>query len=234
LKSISVVYAAPVGPGPAEIDVSVLRRGRSVSQVSASMRTHGAAAGMTGVAVFGAARESYEYADLVMPEVVPPGPPRALTTPDPDGWNPYWEPGSADERAVLGARSPTEWKPSSLCGSWYRFDEPPMRADGTLDPLAVVAFGDTMPRAVRERMGFDPALPRSTSVSADFTVHLLAPARSEWLLGVNRCHGVSEGYASVELQLWDELGTLVGFATGVLILLFPDGPPPDDKRRPPG
>lgn len=233
LRTISCVYAAPVGPGPVEIEVKVLRAGRSVSQVQATMCNVGAAAGLTAIAAFGSERATFEYTDVVMPEVSPPGEPRPLDTPrNPDTWNPYWEPGAVNLRRVLGSTGPDDWVPSSLNGCWLRFDQPPMREDGTLDPLAVVAFGDVMPSAVNERMGWDPERPPSTSVSADYSVHLVAPARSEWLLSVNRCHGVSEGYASVESALWDEHGTFVGWATGVLILLFPEGPPPDNKRRP--
>ena len=42
--------------------------------------------------------------------------------------------------------------PSSSEWAWYRFDEAPMRPDGTLDPLAV-ALSDLMPSSVSQRMG---------------------------------------------------------------------------------
>jgi len=41
---------------------------------------------------------------------------------------------------------------SSLCASWYRFDDPPRGDDGTWDPLALVTLCDTMPGAVGERL----------------------------------------------------------------------------------
>lgn len=42
LRSVSCVFAAPVAAGRAEIDVTVLRVGRSVAQVTATARTPGA------------------------------------------------------------------------------------------------------------------------------------------------------------------------------------------------
>ena len=50
LRSVSCVFAAPVDCGDAEIDVTVLRAGRSVAQASATMRTPGRPAGLTAIA----------------------------------------------------------------------------------------------------------------------------------------------------------------------------------------
>src|SRR5262245_22027673 len=41
LRSVSSVFAAQVKSGPVEIDVTVLRRGRSMSQLSATVRSAG-------------------------------------------------------------------------------------------------------------------------------------------------------------------------------------------------
>src|SRR5207249_2221930 len=53
LRSVTAVFADRVRPGPVEIDVAVLRRGRSLPQVTATGRNVGAATGHTSVAVFG-------------------------------------------------------------------------------------------------------------------------------------------------------------------------------------
>src|SRR5262249_58224948 len=50
LRSVSTVFAAPVRAGAVEIDVIVLRRGRSLSQVLATVRNPGETAGHTSVA----------------------------------------------------------------------------------------------------------------------------------------------------------------------------------------
>ena len=72
LRSVTSVFAAQVLPGPVEIDVSVLRRGRSLTQFSATVHNPGAAAGHSLVAVFGAERPGYEFTDARPPVVPPP------------------------------------------------------------------------------------------------------------------------------------------------------------------
>jgi hypothetical protein len=57
--------------------------------------------------------------------------------------------------------------------------------------------------------------------SADFTIHLLGPARPGWLLGHNRARHAGDGYASVDMALWDPVGpTLVAYATQVMFFAF--------------
>jgi acyl-CoA thioesterase len=237
LRTISAFFASPVGPGPAELGVTVLRRGRSVSHVTAALRDVGAAAGLTAIAGFGVDRPSFEFTDVTMPTV--PSPAAAPSTRNriddvpPEHRNPYWQPGGAEVRWALGSTSAEDWRPTSTVAAWYRYDEPPFGVDGVLDPLAVVALCDVMPMAVSERMGWHRDVPRSVVVNIDLTVHLVADARSEWILGVNRAHAVGSGYASVQHELWDEGGTLVAFATAVLVQSFPQGVPSTDRLRPP-
>src|SRR6476659_4937899 len=71
LRSFTAVFAGQVATGPVEIDVTALRRGRSMSQLSATVRNPGSKAGLTAVAVFGAPRRGFEFTDLVFPEVEP-------------------------------------------------------------------------------------------------------------------------------------------------------------------
>jgi acyl-CoA thioesterase len=72
LRSVSTVFAAQVVAGEIEIDVSVLRRGRSLTQLTASVRNPGAAPGHSLVAVFGAERPGFEFTDARPPIVPPP------------------------------------------------------------------------------------------------------------------------------------------------------------------
>ncbi|MGZ4704695.1 MAG: acyl-CoA thioesterase domain-containing protein, partial [Acidimicrobiales bacterium] len=71
LRSLTAVFAGQVAVGPVEIDVTVLRRGRSMSQLTATVRNPGAKAGLTAVAVFGAPRRGFEFTDLIFPDVEP-------------------------------------------------------------------------------------------------------------------------------------------------------------------
>jgi len=232
LRSVSTVFAGQVPAGPCEIDVTVLRRGRSMSQVTSTLRAAGQEAGHTAVAVFGGVRPGFEFTDVAPPDVPPPdgcpswrdGPPEGVEMRPPF---PFWE--LVEGRAALGHAPWEEYDPTgSERASWYRFDEPPI-ASGVLDPRAAVALCDTMPGAVGERLGRTSAMWLPPSV--DLTVHVLGEARSEWLLGHNRARHAGDGYASVEITLWDEAGGLVAYGTQLMYFVFPDGPPAPDEVR---
>jgi acyl-CoA thioesterase len=240
LRSLTTVFAAQVPAGPVVADVSVLRRGRSMSQATTIVRSPDAAAGHTSVAVFGRDRGGFEFTDLAMPDVPGPAdcpsfrdppPPEFADRFDQDRVFPFWE--QVEGRPAIG-RAPWDdhiIPTSSECAFWYRFDDQPMRADGTLDPLAVIALCDLMPSSVSQRMG--PGQPEWAPPSTDLTVHMLGEARSDWLLAHLRARHATEGYASVELALWDPSDrSLVAHAAQVMFLTFPGGAPVGDDRFP--
>jgi acyl-CoA thioesterase len=236
LRTLTTVFAAPVPAGSVVVDTTVLRQGRTMSQVMATVRAPGAASGHTTVAVFGTERPGFEFTDLAMPAVAPAADCPSYRDPPPAGVPfeerppvAFWQ--NVEGRPALGHAPWDETiTTSSECASWYRHDEPPVRDDGTLDPLAVVALADAMPGSVGERMG--PGELQWWGPSADLTVHLFEPPRSEWILGHMRARRAHAGYASVECALWDATGTLVGHAAQVMFLTFPDGPPVGDQRIP--
>lgn len=242
LRTLTTVFAAQVPAGPVTIDVSVLRRGRTMSQTLATIRPAGVddgAAGHTTVAVFGASRGGFEFTDLAMPDVDPPGDCPSFRDPPPPGpaddfpERPpfaFWD--HVEGRPALGNAPWDDYVPSrSDCATWYRFDEPPMRRDGTLDPMAVVALCDLMPSSVGQRMG--PGARTWYPPSADLTVHLFGEPRGEWLLAHLRARRASGGFASIETALWDPTHrSLVAHAAQVMYLVFPDGPPTGDDRFP--
>jgi acyl-CoA thioesterase len=78
-----------------------------------------------------------------------------------------------------------------------------------------------MPGAVGQRIG--PMDRRWFGPSVDLSFHLLGPARSEWVLGVNRARHAGDGYASVDMELWSE-GALVAYATQAMFFTFPESP----------
>jgi acyl-coenzyme A thioesterase PaaI-like protein len=227
LRSMSVVFAGQVACGPVEIEVQPLRRGRSMSQLMATVRSPGAEAGLTAIAVFGAARRGFDFTDLELPPVDGPDGLRSFRDPLPEGVDfefdhppmPFWEE-IIECRPAIG-RPP--WEPfedgPAECAYWYRLDDPPLLDDGSLDPLAAVVLCDTMPGAVGQKLGehsgpwFGP--------SADLTIHLLGPARPGWLLAHNKARHAGDGYASVEMALWDPADrTLVAHATQMMFFTF--------------
>ncbi|HET6951107.1 MAG TPA: thioesterase family protein [Acidimicrobiales bacterium] len=235
LRTLTTVFAAPVPAGRVTVDVTVLRRGRTMTQATATVRADGEA-GHTTVAVFGSDRPGFEFTDLTMPAVPSPDACPSFRDPPPPGVEleerppvSFWE--HVEGRPALGHAPWEDYVPaSSARGSWVRFDEPPLRPDGTLDPLAVVALADLMPGSVGERMG--PGQPDWWGPSTDLTVHLFEEPRSDWLLSHQSARRATAGYASVESALWDATGALVAHATQVMFLTFPQGPPVGDARFP--
>jgi acyl-CoA thioesterase len=237
LRSITTVFAAPVPSGPIDVDVSILRRGRSMAQAVVTVREPDAAAGATSVIVLGAPRIGFEFTDLTMPEIPPPdecpsfrdGPPPELS--DERRRFAFWE-HHVEGRAGMGHPPWEEFHSTSSEGAfWYRFEQTPRLADGRLDPLALLPLSDTMPGSVNERMG--GGLPVWFAPSADLTVHLLGEHRADWVLARNRARHAGDGYASLQVELWDaEQGTLSAIATQMMVFTFPEGPPPPELRIP--
>jgi acyl-CoA thioesterase len=228
LRTLNSVFAGQVRSGPVDIEVTVLRRGRSISQMRASVRNPGAAAGYEALAVFGAEREGFSFTDAVVPEGVQPAlecpsfrdaPPPGVERRAPfDFWL------HVEGRPTLGHAPWDDYEPeSSLRAYWYRFDDPPRGDDGAWDAYAVLALCDTMPGAVSERVG--PGDGRQwLPPSADFTVHLFGEARGEWILAVNRARHAGAGYASADMEIWDAEGgepRLVAYATQTMVFSFP-------------
>lgn len=226
LRSLSTVFAGQVTTGAVEVTVDVLRRGRSMSQLTATVRNPGAAAGLTAQAVFGADRRGFAFTDLAFPDVPGPEGRRSYRDPIPDDVDfeftrppmRFWDE-ILENRPAIG-RPP--WEPHepgpAEAAYWYRIDDPPVTESGNLDPLAAIVVCDTMPGAVAQKLGPDADW---FGPSADLTIHFLNPARPGWLLGHNLARHAGDGYASVEMALWDPTGpTLVAYATQVMFFAF--------------
>jgi acyl-CoA thioesterase len=238
LRSVSAVFAGQVRSGSVEIDVGVIRRGRSISQLTATVRNPGEAAGTTAIAVFGTARSGFEFTDVVMPDAPPPE--ECASFRDADDVNDddvrwhfaYWDNVSGRSASGHAPWEPHEITSSERC-SWYRFDEPPRLPGGRLDPHGLVTLCDTMPGAVGERVGEGEGRPAWMSPSADLTVQILGEWKSEWLLARNFARRAGDGYASLEMELWDPESGLVAYGTQLMFFSWPDGPPSPEQLRVP-
>ena len=228
LRSVSVVFVAPVAAGEIEVDVSVLRRGRTMSQLTATVRNADAAAGTTAIAVFGTDRPGFEFTDLTMPVVPPPEECPSFRDPVPEGvvdTRPhfsYWE--RVEGRPALGHPPWEDYEPTtSERANWYRFEDPPTDR-GVLDSSALISLCDTMPGAVGERLGGGERA--WMPPSADLTVHVFREATSEWILGHNFARHAGDGYASLEMALWDPAVGLLAYGTQTMFFVFPPAPSP--------
>lgn len=222
LRTCTTVFAGQVSPGELQIDVTVLRRGRSATQISATLRNTGASSGATVLAVYGGPRSGPRFVDVEPPKVPPPSDCPSYRDPPPPGVeafppSPFWN--KVEGRAALGHAPWEDYEPeASDVATWLRFDVPPLLDDGSLDPLGLLTLADRMPGCVGERIGREG--PLWFAPSADLTFHWFSPMRSEWLLAHDRARWAGEGWASAESTLWDEEGQLVAYATQLMLFTY--------------
>ena len=232
LRTLHTAFVTQVAAGPVEIDVELLRAGRSMSHLRAEVKNAGAPRGHLTTAIFGSTREGFAFTDLEPPVDVPiPADCPSFRDPPPGDFEfafepmPFWDQ-LVEGRPVLGRAPWEEYVPGRAeRAMWYRFDDPPMLDDGTMDPLAVVVLADTMPGAVGEKVGPTPDR-MWFAPSVDLTVHLLDDCRSPWLLAHNRARYAGDGYASADMALWDygpegaDAPRLVAYATQLFLFSF--------------
>jgi len=234
LRTITAMFVSQISPGPVFVDVSLLRAGRRMSQLTATLTTAEGTVGLTTVAVFGSDRRGFVFTDATMPEVPPADEcPSFRDTPrDATGIvpSPLWD--LVEGRLAQGHHPWDNPAPTtSEQVYWYRFDDPPLRADGRMDRLAGLVLSDLMIGSAYERMG--SGLPVWLAPSADLTVHLFEEAQSPWLLARNRARRADQGYLSLELELWDpDRRALCAFATQLALLTFPQGDVTQDLPAP--
>lgn len=223
VRTITTMFAAPVRSGPVEIDVTVLRRGRSVSQLMATLRNPGNEAGLTAIAAFGANRRGFSFNDLVMPTVRPPEQCQSWDQAKPADFviegppPPFWTQ-VVESRLAVGR---WDWEPP-LGGlaedvSWFRFHDEPITANGFLHRAATAVLADSMPGALASKVAeynwFSP--------SVDLTIHLTGQLTPGWVLAHGRVSWAGDGYASASVDLWDpRTKTLAARATQVMLFTF--------------
>ena len=198
--SISVHYLRPGLAGqPCRIDTQLLRSGRTLSTVRATL-VQGGSARLEVLAAMG---------DLGAPETAAPP---LLTRPMPDMPPPEACPGrSAPAQGVALAildrldirLHPDEAAPGAArqarVSGWIRF------ADGRApDALACLLMADAFPPAVFGLLGMVGWVP-----TIELTVHLRRRPAPGWLLGQFWSHDLSDGRVVEDGALWDSSGQLV-------------------------
>lgn len=227
LRTMHTMFVGQVAHGEVEIEVEVLRRGRSMSHLRAHVRNPGSTSGHITTAVFGARRDGFEFTELRRPHVPAPQDCPSFRDPPPPGApvfepTPFWAT-KVEGRPALGV-APWEVvdERSAEQATWYRFDQtpwlPPTEIDeARLDPAAIVLLADTMPGAIGQKLG--PTERPWFGPSVDLTVHLCGDCRSEWVLAHNTARWAGDGYASVDMALWDG-DTLVAYGTQISFFTF--------------
>ncbi|MCU1366227.1 MAG: acyl-CoA thioesterase-like protein [Ilumatobacteraceae bacterium] len=225
LRTMHTLFVGQVAQGELEIEVDVLRRGRSMSHVRAEIRNPGAASGHITTAVFGRVRDGFEFTELRRPDVPAPDDCPSFRDPPPPG-TPVWTPmpfwaTRVEGRAALGV-APWEVVEHRTAeqATWYRLDDPPWLDDGVrIDPLSIVMLADIMPGAIGQRLG--PTARPWFGPSVDLTVHVFGDCHSPWVLAHNTARWAGDGYASIDQAIWDG-DRLIAYATQVSYFTFPE------------
>ncbi len=214
--SATATFCAPLGEGPLEIEVEVLRRGSAASQLRAHMWAAGERApGLELTATFGREREGFDVRDVEPPPAKQPGelPPHHHRR---------WVPPFAYNFEYRRAFGDEWWREDASAGGparsgyWYRYRVPQRRPSGVLDPFALPPIADTMPGALFQKIG--PEARRTIAPSLDLTIHFLEDTRREWVLTYAHARRARAGYATADIELWDDEGRLLAYATQMMIL----------------
>ncbi|MEO8604353.1 MAG: thioesterase family protein [bacterium] len=218
--SANTHFCSPVPAGPLEIRVEVLRHGGAAAQVRAQLSsTTMPGPGLEVSATFVREREGIDVIDTTPPDVPPPDEclafdeaPMAEDRPRPRFFL------NLESRLALGH---VWWQPGWKAGPariarWFRYKVPQQLPDGRFDPLALPPLADTMPPALIQKLG--PEHKPFFAPSLDLTVHFLEDTTSQWLLTSVHARRARAGYATADVEIWDDRGTLVAYATQMMLL----------------
>lgn len=212
--SSSTLFHEAVAEGALDVRVHVLRRGNAAVQARVALGPKDGAPRMELLVTFVKARQGPSLVARDFPTDLP-GPTEA---------EPYWrgEPSlpffrQLEARLAFGRRFwEADWDAGpARCARWFRYREPPLR-EGRLPFEAMPPLVDTMPAAIFESLGSEH--PRLYAPSLDLTIHYLARSDRQWLLCHARGIWAEDGYASAELELWDDRGTLLAYGTQTMML----------------
>lgn len=210
-RSLNVHYLRPPAEGPAVVRTRLVRAGRSLATVTATMVQNDAEVALA-TAAFSVARPSMEFHDAVMPAV--PGPDEA----PPSSWPPDLFPPIVhrfDYRPVTKETVFTGEDRAEV-GSWLRLREP-----RPLDPVLLATVSDALAPAV-----FPKATGPVAATTIDLTVHFRTPAADDpgdgWCLGTFRSTVGADGFVEEDGEMWSESGRLIA-QSRQLALVVPFG-----------
>jgi len=201
LRSLTVHFLRPPREGPASIEVSVDRQGRTLTNLRATLHQDGRPQA-TALAAFAAARETPSLHHAVMPEVPPPeaiSPREAAAIPIHQHY---------ELRFALGPTSPEEPRTrEAVSGGWIR-----LREGRALDAALLAAYADGWPPAVFATGELPPSIGGVPTI--DLTVHVRAtlPAGvgpTDPVLAVFRTRELEDGYLEEDGELWSPDGQLL-------------------------
>jgi acyl-CoA thioesterase len=228
LASTTTVFPTPIAPGPHDVEVTVLRRGKHTAQVRTTVRAGAAPDAITTetLTTFCKDRPGPDVIGARFPDVALPA--GCADAEDGHPVNPatrfaFYR--NFDCRIASGGRY---WLPGFAAGPpryarWWRY-RVPQRTGDVVDRLALPPIADTMPTALLEAIG--PSAYRFFAPSLDFTLHVVDDTAREWLLVHCYCRRARAGWATAELEIWDDARRLVAYGTQAMYLHTLGGEPP--------
>lgn len=199
-RSFTVHFTSPPVEGPAEVQTSLERVGRTVTTATARLEQGGKLRALA-LAAFGTPRTGPRFAHLVRPEVTPPERAQPLASAFPIPMR-----GRYESRAVFGP--PAAAAPEAVTGGWIRLREDP----GPVEPELLAAYTDAWPPAVFSQVA--PVELASGVPTVDLTVHFRAPWPAEedprdFALVVFRSRVARDGFVEEDGEVWSRDGRLL-------------------------
>jgi acyl-CoA thioesterase len=227
--SANTLFMSPVPAGPLEIRVELLRRGGAAVQLRAALSSSAIPGpGLEVSATFARERSGTpEFTDAEMPDVVDQTRGDRREGSERPVFFDNLEMSQVEGPPVFAEEG---WESSrALFSRWYRYRVPQRDADGRLDRLALPPIIDNMPPAAFARIGSQGEALHAPSL--DLTVHYLDDTNDEWLLLRNRSKKARGGFATADVEVWSQSGSLIAVGTQMMIFRsMPEGMP-DGFRR---
>lgn len=208
LRSLTVHYLRPPAAGPVTVATNVVRQGRSLATLTATMTQEGREVA-TALAAFSLARPSWSFSDAVMPAAPP------VDETPPSKWPPELFPpiGRRFEYRPVGSDGVFAGEPDAAVAAWTRLREP-----RPLDPLLLSLIADALAPAV-----FPKASSPVAATTIDLTVHFRAPADEPpgdgWVLAAFRSRVGADGFVEEDGEVWSEDGRLLAQSRQLALVL---------------
>lgn len=207
-RSLTIHYLRPPVEGPVELEVTIERAGRSLTNASVRM-TQGDELVVLALAACSTDRSAFEHVDVAMPDVRPvdelpdlPAPP--VEIPMRARYETRWAIGTPPvEGQTREGRAEV--------GGWIRLAEP-----APVDHAVVAAFTDAWIPAV-----FTWVPPGQGVPTVDLTVHFrdAPPAAHEWCFVRFRTRVLTRGFLEEDGEVWSADGRLLAQSRQLGVLL---------------
>jgi acyl-CoA thioesterase len=229
IASTTTVFCKPIASGGLDAEVTILRKGSSTAQVRITLRAAAAPNEIAAEtqATFCRDRPGPDMIGARFPAV--PMPADCADAADgepvnPHGRFPFYR--NYECKIALGGRY---WIPGFVAGApryarWFRHRVPQRDDRGMLDRFALPPIADTMPTALLEAIG--PSSYRFYAPSLDLTLHVVDDTDREWVLVHSYCRRARVGWATGEVELWDDARRLIAYGTQAMYLHNLGGEPP--------